>query len=523
MVTATPGTTAAGLRRVITATTNKTQPTLYIADTSATPKKGVYDFGSTPDTATLVLYNAGNVAYAPTTAPTFADLGLAGTRAAATGEFAIAMTNTATTCQFARTSGTGVASLDPLQSCTFNVTWDPGTTPPTGTRAVSVAVGGTSMTLFGRVLGPAVLVASPTGLDFGSVSANGTATSTLTLTVTNVGDATTGNVGVVQAGAAANEINYSTAAPACGSAPLAAGATCNLVVTLNPGTAAAGSATITVRSPPTGAVVSSVAVPVTWTGVDTIPAAISLSVTPAATTVNLGSAAVQATSAPRTVTVSNPAGALPTGPLSFAVVNADFADFAVDAAGTGSCALLTYADGLTGGQSCTVAVTFRPRAIGSNAVKNTTLSVSARSAPTATIALTGTAAAALRESDRSPASAAEDPRRTGTGCSGAGTCTYADTSITATTFRSETFTFLNAGDPSTGVLVADLTGTGTNAGQFKIVTDACTGASLGSGGSCKVTVRFAPTTAGAKTETLTVSGSPGDSVSVTLVGTGTTP
>jgi hypothetical protein len=90
------------------------------------------------------------------------------------------------------------------------------------------------------------------------------------------------------------------------------------------------------------------------------------------------------------------------------------------------------------------------------------------------------------------------------------------------TFRSETFSFQNAaGSPATGLLEANLTG--TDSGQYKIVYDTCTGISLQSTDSpCKVTVRFAPTTASttARAANLVVSGSPGDSVTVRLTGTG---
>jgi hypothetical protein len=45
---------------------------------------------------------------------------------------------------------------------------------------------------------------------------------------------------------------------------------------------------------------------------------------------------------------------------------------------------------------------------------------------------------------------------------------------------------------------------------------------LTGGATCKVTLRFSPTSAGAKnTANLVVSGSPGDSVTVRLTGTGT--
>lgn len=67
---------------------------------------------------------------------------------------------------------------------------------------------------------------------------------------------------------------------------------------------------------------------------------------------------------------------------------------------------------------------------------------------------------------------------------------------------------------------------GPNAGQFAIVADACSGrAPPAGGGSCAVSVRFAPTSPGSKSATLTVPDLGGESTNVSLTGTGvgTTP
>jgi hypothetical protein len=228
--------------------------------------------------------------------------------------------------------------------------------------------------------------------------------------------------------------------------------------------------------------------------------------------------AVLATSAPAPVTLTNPANGLPTGPLSFTVDNPDFA---VDA---GTCGALAHAAGLTpspAADSCTVTVTFTPRTLATPA-KTGTLTVRSAYAPTVTKTLSGTAIAALSLLAEAPASAAEDALGTVGGCTytaGTTTCAYGTRAVAATAFRSETFTFQNAtGSPTTGVLVADLTGTA--AAQFKIVDDTCTGDVVAGGASCKVTVRFSPTTTGAKAAALSLSGTPGDSVSVNLTGTG---
>jgi hypothetical protein len=61
---------------------------------------------------------------------------------------------------------------------------------------------------------------------------------------------------------------------------------------------------------------------------------------------------------------------------------------------------------------------------------------------------------------------------------------------------------------------------GTNAGDFELASNGCTGRSLAVGSSCTVTVVFAPTAAGARVATLAVTGSGGSSASAKLAGTG---
>jgi hypothetical protein len=65
---------------------------------------------------------------------------------------------------------------------------------------------------------------------------------------------------------------------------------------------------------------------------------------------------------------------------------------------------------------------------------------------------------------------------------------------------------------------------GPDAGQFAIVADGCSGGALAaSGGSCPVSVRFAPTSAGSKSATMTVPDLGGESTNVSLTGTGVGP
>jgi hypothetical protein len=80
-----------------------------------------------------------------------------------------------------------------------------------------------------------------------------------------------------------------------------------------------------------------------------------------------------------------------------------------------------------------------------------------------------------------------------------------------------TFTLTNTG--AVAATVSNVTLGGTNPGDFAIVADACTGASIAASGSCAVQVAFAPTVAGTRTATLSVSTNAGTKSSA-LSGTG---
>jgi hypothetical protein len=77
----------------------------------------------------------------------------------------------------------------------------------------------------------------------------------------------------------------------------------------------------------------------------------------------------------------------------------------------------------------------------------------------------------------------------------------------------------NTGLGTTGALTASLTG--TNASEFGITQNNCTGQLHGSGGTCSVFVRLSPSSAGGKTASLNVTGTPGGTQSSTLTGTAT--
>ena len=80
------------------------------------------------------------------------------------------------------------------------------------------------------------------------------------------------------------------------------------------------------------------------------------------------------------------------------------------------------------------------------------------------------------------------------------------------------FTVTNTGEATSGAITPVVTG--TNAGDF-LPTNGCT--TLAGGGTCVITVVFKPTSAGTKSASLVVSGSPGGTVMAALLGTGNVP
>lgn len=82
---------------------------------------------------------------------------------------------------------------------------------------------------------------------------------------------------------------------------------------------------------------------------------------------------------------------------------------------------------------------------------------------------------------------------------------------------SQTFTLANSGGTATGALTDTLTG----AAAFTVTGDTCTGISLAAGGTCTVTVRFAPSSTATGTATLTAASvNPAVTATDVLTGTG---
>ena len=70
------------------------------------------------------------------------------------------------------------------------------------------------------------------------------------------------------------------------------------------------------------------------------------------------------------------------------------------------------------------------------------------------------------------------------------------------------------------LVISSLTPGGANPGDFPIVSDACTGASLSPGASCAAYVSFEPQRVGARSATISIANNAGGPVVVSLNGTG---
>lgn len=80
-----------------------------------------------------------------------------------------------------------------------------------------------------------------------------------------------------------------------------------------------------------------------------------------------------------------------------------------------------------------------------------------------------------------------------------------------------TTTLSNSGGATTGAVSLEISG--SNAADFLVTADTCTGALLAPAGTCTVTVRFSPAASGSRLATLAATASPGGMVTVALSGT----
>lgn len=319
--------------------------------------------------------------------------------------------------------------------------------------------------------GVAALSISDLAHDFGSATV-GTAGSSFSFTITNAGDGVSGTIESSVAGADFAVSDTCTT--------LDPGGTCTVNVTFNPTATGARTGSLTVSSNPGGSLTADLTG--TGTGVGELSIAPGNHTFPGA--VILG----QAAAVDASFTITNPSDG-DTGTLTTSLVGANPGDYTI---------VSDDCDGsaLAGAATCTITVSFSPADEGS---RQATLSVSASPGGTVTGSLSGTGI-------RDAAILADN------------TLLSFGTVITGTSSGDLTVNVANVGGLATSALTQTLGG--ADAGQFEIRPGSNCNAVLAPAANCSVLVRFNPTVVGDAAATLTIAGTTGGTVVVTLIGTG---
>ncbi|HEY0707049.1 MAG TPA: choice-of-anchor D domain-containing protein, partial [Polyangia bacterium] len=384
------------------------------------------------------------------------------TGGAATGVVTVAPNST----QFKLSSnGCPNKSLGINESCDVGVRFEPSTTGDFSAKLIAMASpgGSASADLTGAGTTPPSLVfffgsTAETVHAFGSSNV-GVATAPVQLTLRNTSAVPTGMLATTLQGANAGDFVIVPNSNTCG-APLPGGGQCTLSVLFNPTAAGDRSAVLNVMSASGG--VGTILLTGSGTALLQVRRmGVALS-TYAFGSVTAGLTVdetfeIYAVSASGTYTIGFDGGG---SPPSFVRMG-------------GTC------DGtpLSAGTSCTVVIRFQPQYPKGDKTGSMTATTSA--GVTATLALTGTSSGPLQLTP--------SPHNFG--------------SLPAGTTAEQTFTLRNNGSlPMTSVAVA------LPVSDFSVVADTCALAPPAANGTCTITVRFVPTTAGPKTATLTATG-----------------
>jgi HYDIN/CFA65/VesB-like, Ig-like domain len=304
--------------------------------------------------------------------------------------------------------------------------------------------------------GASPLSIKPESFDFGSVNV-GAASPPIPFTVTNNDDSlTVGPLAIVVG------LPFAPIAGDCAGKSLAPGESCSIQIVFAPLTAGTRSEVLSVR------VGSEKYASASLVGVG-LPAAI-LTVNP--TVHDFGSVGVGTGSPASAFVVENSGGAV-SAPLEISLAGQDADHFAIT---TDGCAALK----LGPNDTCTFGVRFEPSTLGAKSAN-----VVASDGPTgdvsAQITGTGVESVALTLSPTSWDFGTLEP---------------------GSVSPSTTFTLTNDGVVSSGQLAVTLDG--TDAGEFAVLTDSCTGIALGPSEPCTVEMVFAPAADGAKSASLRV-------------------
>ena len=358
------------------------------------------------------------------------------------------------------------ASLPAGGSCSVQIALTP---PATGDLPGSLSMpgqysGATATTsLDGQGVTPGALALTPGSVAFGDVVVNTSATQAISVQNTGGAPVTLG-MPVVSSGF--SMANF------CGTM-LAPGAACSVRLTFAPTSAGAVSGLLTFPASVSGGSVTGA-----LSGNGVLPGAL----TGSPGTLNYAATVTGGETAAQTATFQNPGGV--SVPLAMPQVSSS--DFVMTSTSCGAA--------LAPGAFCTVSVAFTPLLSGSRSA-TLTLASSASNGPAAHVALAGTGLA--------PAHLVWAPASISFGGQNLNT-----------TSPSQSLTLSNSGGVATNLAAPVLTG------QYALTANTCNSI-LAAGGSCTVSVQFAPTNGGSQSGTLTMAapgGSP--SAAASLSGTG---
>lgn len=444
-----------------------TPPTVSLTGTGQNMGKMTIDQSS---------YDFGSVAPGSTTTHDF----IIGNSGSAAATISFVVFNGAPSPNPYSSSGCAVGTvIQPGSSCTLTVTYTaPATVGTTSNASLQVNAGSTSdpanvtASLTAKTATPSLSV-SPSPLAFGNVG-RGSA-STLTTTITGTGDAPASISAVALGGT--NPGDYRIVADGCSGTTVAKDATCDIAVEFRPTADGSRPATLTVTSNATLSPVNLTGTGIAAPSFDPDPPYLTFDPTP-----------VGQTAASRTFKVYNH------GTQDLNVTNVS-----LDSIGQND---FTFTETCTSAaispsNYCEVTVTFTPAAAGAHS-GTLTFTTNAPNGPQ-TYLLNGTGTAPAVNINPNPLQFSTVP-------------------VNGSAQLAATVT--NSGDADLTVTGADI---GNDAeGSFTIDDNACLAASpIAPGGTCDITITFAPSAAGNKTATLSVTDDAGDSPqSIDLTGTG---
>ncbi len=281
----------------------------------------------------------------------------------------------------------------------------------------------------------------------------------------------------------ANLGDFHIVANQCAGATVPPGGICQIELTFQPTTNGTRTAALSLSSDTTGA---SQSLPLSGTGLMPIPL-VCLS----AGTLTFGGQFVGTTSLVQSVVVSN-CGAAALDVTNHVLFGANPADFIV----TNNCEGGSI---LTGGV-CTVGISFAPSTNGARAATLTLYDNGLNNPHSIGLSGTGTIP-------------------TPGVCFSTNALNFGNVQISSNTIQ--TLTITNCG--TVALLITNVTFTGANAAEFRIVGDTCSSNSVSTGATCSITVEFAPTSGGTHTASLVIfDNAPSNSQTISLNGSSVT-